>query len=244
MNTRKRIAALAGAGAMVLALAGTALAADAVPVGHYASQGGDQSNGGAFWVSYLNANFNAGLSEGDCDTKIEGGDLADVNNGDGSADLGADYGWVIVKQASSATVDFDNTIFKDVTAGQTVFADTNGNGVHDEGDSQGISHIIVCEPGEEETAPPPTTPPTAPPTAPPTVAPTPEQSVGAETDAPTPFQSVGGDTDAPTEPNTAMEGSNGIGTPGDGAWLLVVALGVLLASIVVLTPARAKAPRR
>jgi hypothetical protein len=235
MNKRKRIAALAGAGAMVLALAGTALAADAVPVGHYASQGGDQSNTGAFWVAYLNDNFDAGLSEGDCDTKLEGDDLAAVNNGDGSADLGAAYGWVIVKQASSATVDFDNTIFMDVAADETVYADTNGNNVHDEGDSQGISHIIVCEAGEEETAPP-----TEAPSA------SPFQSVEAETDAPTetPFQSVEGDTDAPTEPNTATVGGNGTGAPGDGAWLLVVALGVLLASIVVLTPARAKAPRR
>ena len=32
-------------------------------------------------------------------------------------------------------------------------------------------------------------------------------------------------------------------SPADGAWLLVVALGVLLASIVVLTPARAKSRR-
>ena len=256
MNTRKRIAALFGAGAMVLALAGTALAADAVPVGHYASTGGDQSNGGAFWVSYLNANFNAGLSEGDCDTKLEGADLAAVNNGDGSADLGAPYGWVIVKQASSAAVDFDNTIFKDVTAGQTVFADTNGNNVHDAGDSQGISHIIVCAPGEEETEAPseePSAPPSEEPSAPPSEVPstepseTPEQSVEVETDAPSesPFQSVEADTDAPSEPNTAtVDGAGNVGTPGDGAWLLVVALGVLLASIVVLTPARAKAPRR
>jgi len=236
MNAHKRIAALAGAGALVLALAGTALAADAVPVGHYASEGGDQSNSGAFWVAYLNDNFDAGLSEGDCDTKLEGGDLAEVNNGDGSADLGAAYGWVIVKQASSSTVDFDNTIFKDVAADETVFADTNGNGVHDEGDSQGISHIIVCEPGEEETPPPPTA--------------TPFQSVEQVTDAPTdepedtPFQSVEAETDAPSLPNTAALDGTRTGTPGDGAWLLVVALGVLLASIVVLTPARAKAPRR
>ena len=120
-----------------------------------------------------------------------------------------------------------------------------------EGGELRVSHVCVGDaPGEEET-PPPTTPPTAPPptnpppTTPPTAPPTPFQSVNAETDAPTPFQSVEGDTDAPTEPNTAtVGGSNGPGAPGDGAWLLVVALGVLLASIVVLTPAKAKAPRR
>ena len=240
MNTRKRIAASLGAGALVLALAGTALAADATPVGWYASSGGDGSNSGDFWVTYLNANFQAGLEAGDCDTKLEGSALAAVNNGDGSADLGAAYGWVIVKQGSpNPGITYDNTIFKDVTADQTVFADTNGNGTHDEGDSGGISHIIVCAPGEEE------------PTA------TPFQSVEGETDAPTdeptdepeptetPFQSVEGDTNEPSEPDTAtIGGAKGTGNPADGAWLLVVVLGVLLSSVVVLTPARAKGPRR
>jgi hypothetical protein len=233
MNGRKRIAALLGAGALVLALSGTALAADATPVGHYASQGGDASNDGDFWVAYLNDNFDAGLEEGDCDTKIEGDDLDAVNNGDGSADLGTAYGWVIVKQgAPNPGIIYDNTIFQDVAANETVYADTNGNFVHDEGDSSGISHIIVCVPGVEETETPTETP---------------FQSVFEETDAPTetPFQSVEGETDEPSEPDTAtIGGSKDVGSPADGAWLLVVALGVLLASIVVLTPARANAPRR
>lgn len=56
-------------------------------------------------------------------------------------------------------------------------------------------------------------------------------------------QSFEGDTDAPTEPSTDSFGTNGTSGPADGAWLLVVALGVLLASIVVLTPARAKSRR-
>jgi hypothetical protein len=105
-----------------------------------------------------------------------------------------------------------------------------------EGGELRISHICVGDAPDEEESPPPSAPPSA----------SPFQSVEAETDAPTetPFQSVEGDTDAPTEPNTATVGGNGTGAPGDGAWLLVVALGVLLASIVVLTPARAKAPRR
>jgi len=56
-------------------------------------------------------------------------------------------------------------------------------------------------------------------------------------------QSFGGETDAPSEPSTDTFGTNGTSGPADGAWLLVVALGVLLASIVVLTPARAKSRR-
>jgi hypothetical protein len=54
----------------------------------------------------------------------------------------------------------------------------------------------------------------------------------------TPSAGVGGDTNNPTQPPTdSLLGSSG---PTDTAWLLVVALGVLLASVVVLTPARAK----
>ncbi|HET7181741.1 MAG TPA: hypothetical protein VFI15_05860 [Candidatus Limnocylindrales bacterium] len=52
-----------------------------------------------------------------------------------------------------------------------------------------------------------------------------------------------GITDAPSEPSTDTFDTNGTSGPADGAWLLVVALGVLLASIVVLTPARAKGRR-
>ena len=74
-----------------------------------------------------------------------------------------------------------------------------------------------------------------------------EQSQEGETDAPSDVpsfeQSQEGETDAPTEPNTAAIGGNGTSAPADGAWLLVVALGVLLASIVVLSPARAKGTR-
>jgi hypothetical protein len=45
---------------------------------------------------------------------------------------------------------------------------------------------------------------------------------------------------ATDQPHTDAIGSTGSSGPTDTAWLLVVALGVLLASIVVLTPARAK----
>jgi hypothetical protein len=56
-------------------------------------------------------------------------------------------------------------------------------------------------------------------------------------------QSFAGETDAPSEPSTDAFGGSGTSGPAGGAWLLVVALGVLLASIVVLTPARAKGRR-
>ena len=47
-------------------------------------------------------------------------------------------------------------------------------------------------------------------------------------------------TDVPSEPNTATIGSDGTSGPSDSSWLLVAAVGVLLASVVVMTPARAK----
>jgi len=49
--------------------------------------------------------------------------------------------------------------------------------------------------------------------------------------------------EAETEPTTSSLDTSGTSAPADGAWLLVVALGVLLASVVVLTPARAKSRR-
>ena len=75
-----------------------------------------------------------------------------------------------------------------------------------------------------------------------TPSPTPTFSGGGGDLTPTPTFSGGGED--LTEPPTDTIGGRGTSSPADSAWLLVVALGVLLASIVVLTPARAKAPRR
>jgi hypothetical protein len=65
--------------------------------------------------------------------------------------LGADYALVIVKAGSeAANPGFVNTLFANASMGQTVWADTNGSGVYDEGD-KGISHIIFCGPRETTT---------------------------------------------------------------------------------------------
>jgi hypothetical protein len=64
------------------------------------------------------------------------------------------------------------------------------------------------------------------------------------TATPTPEITGEGASDVVTQPPTDADlAANGTSGPGDGAWLLVVALGVLLASVVVLTPARAKSRR-
>jgi hypothetical protein len=112
----------------------------------------------------------------------------------------------------------------------------------------GLSHAVFCtgpagQPNESpsgsgagDTDQPPTLAPSDPPSdqpsdQPPTVAPT-----------GTPAGTGNGDNDQPTQPPTNGLASNGSG-PSDGAWLLVVGLGVLLASIVVLTPTRVKSRR-
>jgi hypothetical protein len=56
-------------------------------------------------------------------------------------------------------------------------------------------------------------------------------------------QSQGGETDIPTEPNTAAIGTGGPSNPGGSVWMLIVALGVLLGSVVILTPAPSKSKR-
>ena len=67
----------------------------------------------------------------------------------------------------------------------------------------------------------------------------PTPTPGGPTPTPTFGLETGGITECPCD---TLPGVNTSG-PADGAWLLVVALGVLLASIVVLTPARARSRR-
>ena len=99
--------------------------------------------------------------------------------------------------------------------------DSDGNMFAPDNESEGpagLSHAVICTVDVEETEPP-------------------------ETEEPSFESTEEGNTDAPSEPNTATIGGNGTSGPADGAWLLVVALGVLLASVVVMTPARAKSRR-
>jgi hypothetical protein len=224
MNTWKKLSALVGIGVLALAVAVPTMAGDEVV---WATVTGHQAH---------SATDNNPDSWGDDCVKDErsGDELTFV--------LEHDYALVVVKSGSG---EFANTLFANASAGETVWADVNGNSVFDD-DDKGISHIIFCgesdatapptfeqsEGGETDApTPPPTTPPTTPPTAPPSAPPTAPPSFG---------QSQGGVTDAPSEPDTTAIGSGGPSTPADSAWLLVVALGVLLASVVVLTPARAK----
>lgn len=192
----KKLAALLGAGTLSIAMVGTVFAGVTVWAtvdGHEAFS--EDANAADYW--------------GENCTKINTGE-GDLGDDQATYVLGADYGKVVVKSGAG---EFANTIFNDVSAGETVWADTNGNNVFDEAGPEGdqnISHIIFCDEAGDEPS----------------------------------FEATEeGFTDSPTEPNTATIGGNGTSGPADGAWLLVVALGVLLASVVVMTPARAKSRR-
>jgi hypothetical protein len=218
MSTKKQLTALVGAGALTFAMFGTSLAGVTV----WATVDGHEPHSAA------DNNVLTWGDEGEC-TKLGAGE-GDLGLEDGTYVLGADYDQVIVKSGSG---EFANTIFNDASEGETVWADTDGDGVYTEKEGQtgdqNISHIIFCDFEDAEPTP--------------TFSSTEEGETDAPTDEPTFESTEEGDTDAPTEPTTDTIGGNGTSGPADGAWLLVVALGVLLASVVVMTPARAKSQR-
>lgn len=86
--------------------------------------------------------------------------------------------------------------------------------------------------------------PTAPPTASPTIAPTASPTI-APTASPTPFQSVLAEIDIPTTTLPPTDEISGAAKPSMESWrMLLIAAAVLLASIMVLTPATARSRRR
>ena len=225
------------------ALSGIALATVtyATVDGHYGSTPGDGSNTTAYWEDEFE------LDEGSC-TKIEGDDLDNVLDDAWTASFNVDYDHVIVKASSDSGN--DNTIFNDVAAGETVFADTNGNNTYDSGhnpDDQSIGHIIVCGPGEAPTATPtnaptatpsnaPTEAPTATPTNAPTATPT---NAPTATPSPTPTLPNTGPTPTPTPtlPDTSGPVSS-TATPTDptGNAFLLLLVGSMAGLVFMFLP--------
>jgi hypothetical protein len=119
---------------------------------------------------------------------------------------------------------------------------------------QAISHLLFCgNPTPPVTAPPVTAPPvTAPPvTAPPVTAPpvtAPPVTAPPVTAPPitaAPSQQVLAVTGAPTVTLPPTDSLGGTAGPSDGSWrLALMAMAALLASVLVLTPARATNRRR
>lgn len=212
----KQLGAGTAALALVFALAGTALAADATVDGHLAFS--SDANNPDFWETN-------GITE--C-MKLDAGE-GDLGDDNATYVLGASYALVVVKAGSGT---YANTIFEDVAAGETVFADTNGNNVSDPGGQDGdknISHIIFCdetettsttsfESSEEST--------------------TDSQSSSSSSSSTTSFSdSV---SDSTTQPPTDTIGNTGSGQQSSGLWMLLAVLGVLAGSVIVLAPSKAK----
>lgn len=222
-HARRRLSpfAVSAALALVLGLTGTALAVDPI----YATVDG-------YAVGSADNNHEGTWGEG-C-TKIgENGNLESYV----LPDLGAGmvYDLVIVKAGSDVSTDgHANTLFDNPAEGETVWADTNGNGVFDFGGQDGdktISHIIVCL-GEVEATPVQT--PVETPVQ------TPEESVAVGTSTPSPEGSVQGGTGTPepSQPDTAM------GVSGGPSPIPTVAFGlILLAALGSLAWANVKSAR-
>ena len=226
----KRITAGLAAVVLVLAFAGTALAADATVTGHEAFS--NEANQPSYW--------------GD---NCEDADVSDVDSFV-LPDIDGTYDQVIVKAGSG---EFANTIFDDPAEGSTVWADTNGNFMNDPGGQDGdkqISHIIVCS-DEEVPAPTPTPTPVPTPTPTPEETPTPTPTptpvpeptptpVPEPTPTPTPENSVAAVTATPTLPPTDTLGGNSVAPGSNILAILLVVLTGIVASALVLTPNRSR----
>jgi len=221
---RRRLASLMAASALLIGMFGLSAGSVAATVdyatvtGHQASTA--ESNEASFWGE-------------DCEKlNISGVD---------SYVLEASYDLVVVKAGSSSGDDPNSlTLFGDSpSAGQTVWADTNGDGVFNVGGPGGdhqISHIIVCGPASSSSSSSSSSTTTTT-----TTSSSSTTTTSSSTTTTTTFTGgTGGETDAPTQPNTAVA-SGGPSTPSNSAWMLILALGLLLGSVVVLTPAKSKA---
>ncbi len=250
MSTMKRLSALLGAGALVFAMVGAALAV--------ATGASDQ---GVTPTSYDNnigiGSATPGKDSAACDAAngIETGD----DGGSDTTDTGVTVTWTYdgdtkefgftatsglvtiayVKGGNSGYNLYDYTGFAGggVSWDGGMFAPNTGA---DQDHPAGLSHAVFCTtPGDEPSDEPSFEQSQEGQTDEPSDEPSFEQSQLGETDEPSFEQSQEG----ATEPSTDAFGTNGTSGPADGAWLLVVALGVLLGSVVVLTPARAKSRR-
>ncbi|MBI2781954.1 MAG: hypothetical protein HYX55_09195 [Chloroflexi bacterium] len=222
MTSLKKLAALFGAGALVFAMAGTVLAAtpasDQGVVPTTVDPGNITLDGKG-----NNDSANCAVADG-----LETGDSAGSDDTDNGVHVAWTYDGTSKAFGFTATGGLVTIAYVKGGNGYNKYDYTgkSGGGVASDGNMfapdtngdgkpQGLSHAVFCtSPSESE--------------------PTPTPTFGS---------SQAGETDQATEPNTAAIGGNGTSGPADSAWLLVVALGVLLASVVVLTPARAKSRR-
>src|SRR5262245_39081440 len=226
MNKRSRYSAILAAGVLALGIAGVALATSLNPgqVGNtLGSFSHEDCNGfpleiGAGEVGLHFVLTSAVEDSGLLDATFSN-PVGSINDVPSSKKSGGTIHWYAV-----VTGDADTVL-------ESASTDATGNNLN-------LSH--TCISGAEESTPVESQPEESQPAES-----QPEESQPEESQPETPsFEaSEAAETDTPSQPNTDTLGGTRMSGPADGAWLLVVALGVLLASVVVLTPARAKSRR-
>ena len=219
MKTRTKLAALLGAGVLAFGVYGLTMAATGA------------SDQGVVPVLHDGANItldgNGESDAADC-AAADGLETGDTS-GSGTTDNGVTVDWTYDAgtKAFSFTADGGLVTIAYIKGGNAYneynYVDALGHGVDSDGNMfapdngsegpAGLSHAVFCTSPSEEESQPPSF---------------------TSTEEPA--------TDVPSEPNTATSGTTS-GGPSDSSWLLVAALGVLLASVVVMTPARAKSRR-
>jgi hypothetical protein len=237
MSTTKKLAALFGAGVLALAFFGTALAA---------APGATEQ--GISPVLHDGANITAAGNGNNDKANCDAADAVEI--GDASGD-GTSTNGVTVHMTTGAgeSGEQDNEVDFTVDNGVVTIAYIKGGNGYNEydysgiggaawdadlyspvngsGNPAGLSHTVFCtgpavqaSPSFEQSQADTTSAPSNP-----------------ASEAPSFEQSQGDVTQCPCDTTPGLANTS---HPADGAWLLVVALGVLLASVVVLTPARAK----
>ena len=250
MNTRKKVGALLAALALGFAVAGTAVA-EPLKDAHQGITVGWDAEGNPVIIE--GNGFGGGVNPEECnELDLAPGDIVfhfvwNANNDDVTGDpdpannlldvwfTGADDQTdVTADSVQGQNKNVDWFVWTSSDGGNVTLDTADYNNVPDGGELR-VSHICVGDQPEQ-----------------PSEAPSFEQSQEVETEAPSEEvpseapsfeQSQEAETDAPSEPDTATIGGHDTGAPTDSAWLLMVALGLLLSSIVVMTPARARSKR-
>ena len=255
MNARTRLAALLAAGSLVMALAAVTSAAPptyGVTLTKSANPANVPSSGGT--VVYTVSATATGTGFFGTVTVDDGmagctlGAPAGDTDTDGNLDPGETW-------AYSCTV---NNVMPGAQNTATVNACHNGSGACNQSshDATATSNTVTVGQGPDITQPPATQPPatqppatqppatqppaTQPPaTQPPATQPPATQppGTGAPTTDPNPTSEVDDDVDA-TMPSSDTAIGGDLAAPSSQSWLLVLALGMLLASIVIATPSR------
>jgi hypothetical protein len=246
MNARNRVGALLAAASLLMALVAVTYAAPptyGVSLTKSANPTTVPPAGGSVTYTIVVTGTGTGdLLTVSVDDGMAGctlsGPTGDQSSGAGAGKLEQGESWTYTCTVNGVAPGTQNTA--------TVFACKNASAcnqsAHDVNDSDSVTVGQGEGGGPTPTptiAPPTATPTVAPPTATPTVAaPTATATEGAGTPTATVDPSSDEEAVDATVPNTDTLAGSGNARPGANTWLLVVSLGLLLASIVVVSPPR------